>query len=75
MPEMYDSYSSDKMANPEEQQERADTIRKGLVEDGKCWACGKIDCTCDEETMQAMDEEDRLMEEIERQEESDRLDG
>ena len=24
----------------------------------KCWSCGKINCTCDEETMQAMENDD-----------------
>lgn len=49
--DMYDSFSSDKASNTEE----------------ACWNCKKIDCTCDEDTMNAMDEEDRRREYEERE--------
>ena len=45
--------------NPEAAAEAAERIIDERREDGKCWACGKINCTCDEETMQAMDDRDR----------------
>lgn len=39
--DMYDSYSSDQAANPEPD----------------CESCHKQNCTCDEDTMQAMENE------------------
>lgn len=55
--------------DPEALAEAGERITDARREDGKCWACGKINCTCDEETMQAMDEADRAEEEyIEREE-------
>lgn len=38
-----------------------------LIETQKCWSCGNADCTCDEETMQLMDEEARRAEQKERE--------
>jgi hypothetical protein len=46
----FDSYTSDQMSETE-------------PADDKCWACGKVNCTCDEDYMEAKDEEMRRADE------------
>jgi hypothetical protein len=42
-PDMYDSFTADQLANPQQD----------------CWACHKQNCTCDEDTMNAIDDDQR----------------